>query len=90
MIQAAQLPVVMYASGWCPHCSRARKLLRAKNAEFTEIDVDMIDGARKEMRRRSGRTSVPQIFIGDTHVGGCDDLEALEASGALDPLLGRS
>ena len=79
--------VVMYATGWCPYCARARQLLKNKGVAFEEIDVDARPEARAEMTARSGRTSVPQIFIGTTHVGGCDDLHALEAGGRLDPLL---
>ena len=79
--------VVVYSTGWCPYCTRARQLLKNKGVEFEEIDVDARPEARTEMTARSGRTSVPQIFIGATHVGGCDDLHALEASGRLDTLL---
>jgi glutaredoxin 3 len=79
--------VLMYASSWCGYCSRARRLLTQKAVEFTEIDVDTKPGARAEMVKRSGRHTVPQIFIGDRHIGGCDDLYALDASGGLDPLL---
>jgi glutaredoxin 3 len=79
--------IVMYATGWCPYCSAARDLLRSKGAAFEEIDVDAHPGARAEMMKRSGRRTVPQIFIGETHVGGCDDLMELDASGGLDPLL---
>ncbi len=82
-------PVVMYSTQWCPYCARARKLLSAKGVAFTEIDIESANGLREEMRARSGRTSVPQIFVGETHVGGCDDLHALEASGGLDPLFFR-
>lgn len=85
----AQPRVVMYATDWCPYCRRARQLLDAKQVAYQEIDVEMSPEARAEMQRRSGRTSVPQIFVGDVHVGGCDDLHALEARGGLDPLLGR-
>jgi glutaredoxin 3 len=81
--------VVMYATGWCPYCQRARKLLGSKGVAFTEIDVESSPEKRAEMRSRSGRTSVPQIFIGDTHVGGSDDLHDLEARGKLDALLSR-
>jgi len=81
--------VVMYTTDWCGYCSRARALLERKNVSFEEIDVDEHPEAREEMMKRSGRTSVPQIFIGETHVGGCDDLHALEASGGLDPLLNQ-
>jgi len=87
---AAPAPqVVMYATGWCPYCHRARSLLERKGVAFEEIDLDAVPERRAEMRRRSGRSSVPQIFIGDAHVGGCDELHALEAAGRLDPLLGR-
>jgi glutaredoxin 3 len=79
--------VVVYSTGWCPYCTRARQLLVNKGVEFEEIDVDARPEARTEMTARSGRTSVPQIFVGATHVGGCDDLHALEASGRLDTLL---
>lgn len=79
--------VVMYATGWCPYCSQARDLLRSKGVAFEEIDVDAHPGARAEMMKRSGRRTVPQIFIGETHVGGCDDLMELDANGGLDPLL---
>jgi glutaredoxin 3 len=77
----------MYCTDWCPYCTRARQLLNKKGVDFKEIDVDARPNARTEMTARSGRTSVPQIFIGATHVGGCDDLHALEASGRLDTLL---
>lgn len=81
------LRIVMYAARWCGYCARARRLLAAKSADFVEINVDAAPDARAEMIRRSGRQTVPQIFIGDTHIGGCDDLYALDASGGLDPLL---
>lgn len=80
--------VVMYATGWCPYCARARRLLESKGVTFEEIDVEARPEARAEMVRRSGgQRTVPQIFVGDTHVGGSDDLHALEASGSLDGLL---
>ena len=79
--------VVMYCTGWCPYCSRARELLQSKGVDIEEIDVDARPEARAEMTARSGRRTVPQIFIGTTHVGGCDDLHELEASGRLDTLL---
>jgi len=81
--------VLMYTTDWCGYCARARALLERKNVPFEEIDVDAHPEAREEMMKRSGRTSVPQIFIGETHVGGSDDLHALEASGGLDPLLNQ-
>lgn len=79
--------IVMYATGWCGYCARARALLRSKRLAFEEIDVDADPRARVEMMNRSGRRTVPQIFIGETHIGGCDELMALEASGELDKLL---
>jgi glutaredoxin 3 len=79
--------VQFYATSWCPYCTRARQLLAAKGVEIEEIDVDARPGARAEMVARSGRSSVPQIFINQTHIGGCDDLVALEVAGGLDPLL---
>ena len=79
--------VVMYASSGCSYCSRARALLESKGVAFEEIDVDVVPGARDEMMARSGRTSVPQIFIGGRHIGGSDDLHELDAAGGLDPLL---
>jgi len=81
--------VVMYSTGWCPYCERARSLLERKQVQFEEIDLDKRPEARAEMVARSGRRTVPQIFIGETHVGGCDDLHALEAAGRLDPLLNQ-
>ena len=79
----------MYATGWCGFCERARALLKSKNVPFEEIDVDARTEARAEMMARSGRRTVPQIFIGETHVGGSDDLQDLEASGGLDSLLNQ-
>ena len=79
--------VEMYASDWCGYCRRARALLEEKGVAFTEIDVDMIPGARAEMVARGGGDTVPQIFIGGQAVGGSDELHALDAAGRLDPLL---
>jgi glutaredoxin 3 len=81
--------VTMYTTSWCPYCSRARALLARKNVAFEEIDVESAPEKRAEMQNRSGRSSVPQIYIGDRHVGGCDDLHALDEAGKLDALLGR-
>jgi glutaredoxin 3 len=81
--------VTMYATSWCPYCSRARSLLERKGVALQEIDIEAAPQKRAEMQSRSGRRTVPQIFIGDRHVGGCDDLHALEAAGKLDALLGR-
>jgi glutaredoxin 3 len=80
--------VEIYTTMWCPFCHRAKGLLTAKGAPFTEVDVDMTAGARDEMVARSGgRRTVPQIFIDGRHVGGSDDLAALERAGKLDALL---
>lgn len=79
--------VVMYTTLYCPYCVRAKALLNKKNIEFTEIRVDMHPELRQEMIAKSGRFTVPQIFINDQSVGGCDDLYALEAQGKLDQLL---
>jgi glutaredoxin 3 len=81
--------VVMYATSRCGYCARARQLLAAKGMAFTEIDVDQVPGSREEMRQRSGRNTVPQIFIGGQHVGGYDDARTLEQRGELDPLLAK-
>ncbi len=86
-MSASKPKVVMYSTGWCPYCTRARELLKNKGVDLEEIDVDARPEARTEMTARTGRRTVPQIFIGSTHVGGCDDLHALEASGRLDTLL---
>jgi glutaredoxin 3 len=81
-------PIVIYSKSSCPYCHAAKELLRRKGAAFTEIDIAGDASARAEMLARSGGAStVPQIFIGTTHVGGCDDLYALEENGQLDPLL---
>jgi glutaredoxin 3 len=77
----------MYATSWCGYCARARHLLATKGVAFTEIDVEQVPGSREEMQQRSGRSSVPQIFIGGQHVGGYDDMRALDQRGGLDPLL---
>lgn len=79
--------VTLYSTRWCPFCVRAKQLLEHKQAEVHEIDVDREPGARQEMMTRSGRRTVPQIWIGDRHVGGCDELFALERAGELDELL---
>lgn len=81
-------PIVVYSSDYCPYCSRAKYLLESKKVKFTEIKVDGKSDLRREMAAKAGRTSVPQIWIGDLHVGGCDDLFALERAGKLDALLG--
>jgi len=77
----------MYVTGWCPYCARARGLFESKGIAIEEIDVEAVPGARGEMMARSGCATVPQIFIGERHVGGSDELYALDAAGRLDPLL---
>jgi glutaredoxin 3 len=80
--------VVMYTTAVCPYCVRAEKLLLAKGvAEIEKVRVDLDPVRRQEMMDKTGRRTVPQIWIGDTHVGGCDELYALERAGRLDPLL---
>ena len=80
-------PITVYSASWCPYCQRAKALLREKGLSFTEFDVDEDPSWRAEMVARSGRRTVPQIFIGDRHVGGCDDLIASDRSGELDRLV---
>jgi glutaredoxin 3 len=81
--------IKIYTTPICPYCVRAKALLEKKGANFEEIDVLMDRGAREEMEQKSGRRTVPQIFIGEEHVGGSDDLHELDRDGALDPLLGK-
>ena len=81
-------PVTMYTTAVCPFCIRAKQILKAKGVEaINEIRVDTQPEERMKMMEITGRRTVPQIFIGDTHVGGCDDLMALDSDGGLDPLL---
>ncbi len=80
--------VEVYSGALCPYCSRAKALLRNKGADFTEIDVTFNRERKQAMiQRANGQRTVPQIFIDDRHIGGCDDLYALDAAGKLDPLL---
>lgn len=80
--------VLMYATGVCPYCVMAERLLRAKGvADIEKIRVDLDPARREEMMSRTGRRTVPQIYIGERHVGGFDDLSALDREGGLDPLL---
>ena len=80
--------VKMYTTAVCPYCVRAKQILKAKGvAEIEEIRIDQLPEAREHMMNITGRRTVPQIFIGDTYVGGCDDLMALDAKGGLLPLL---
>lgn len=79
--------VTIYTRPFCPYCSRAVALLNDKGADFTEIEAGMDPALRQEMMQRSGRNTFPQIFVGEQHIGGCDDMMALESEGKLDALL---
>jgi glutaredoxin 3 len=79
--------ITLYVTGWCPYCQRARGLLAGKDVAFDEINVEDDEKFRQEMIARSGRNTVPQIFIGDNPIGGCDELFALDHSGELDRLI---
>ena len=81
------MAVTVYSTPWCPFCVRAKALLKQKGVVIDDIDVSARPELRREMIERSGRHTVPQIWIGESHVGGCDDLMALERMGKLDPLL---
>jgi glutaredoxin 3 len=79
--------VTIYTKPYCPYCIRAVDLLEKKGVAFTEIEAAFDAEKRQEMMQRSGRATFPQIFVGDRHIGGCDDMMALERAGKLDPLL---
>jgi glutaredoxin 3 len=80
--------VMMYSTGVCPYCNMAEKLLRAKGvAEIEKVRVDLDPARHEEMMQKTGRRTVPQIYIGETHIGGFDDLSALEKAGGLDAML---
>jgi glutaredoxin 3 len=82
--------IEIYSKFLCPYCARAKRLLSDKGVQFEEYDITMGGEKRAEMlQRANGRTTVPQIFIDDRHIGGCDDLVALEHQGQLDPLLAQ-
>jgi glutaredoxin 3 len=84
------MPVLMYCTAACPFCRSAERLLLEKGAKIDKVRVDLEPARRAEMMQKSGRRTVPQIWIGSRHVGGCDDLYALDAEGKLDPLLEAS
>lgn len=84
---ADQKPIIMYSRAACPYCVAARKVFKARNVIWTEVSLDTEPDKRAEMISRTGQRTVPQIFIGDFHVGGFDDLAALEQSGDLDRIL---
>jgi len=79
--------VTIYTRPFCGYCARALALLDEKGADFTEVEAGMDPNLRQEMMQRSGRTTFPQIFVGEQHIGGCDDMMALEREGKLDALL---
>lgn len=80
--------ITIYTTMLCPYCHRAKQLLKKKGAAFEEIDLTFKAGKRDELRHKAGgRGTVPQIWIGDRHIGGCDELHALDRDGKLDPLL---
>ncbi|GAB3112696.1 glutaredoxin 3 [Aestuariicella hydrocarbonica] len=79
--------VTLYTTRYCPYCVRAKALLDFKSAAYTDISVDNNPALRQEMMAKSGRHTVPQIWVGDVHVGGCDELMALERAGELDAML---
>jgi len=81
------IPVIVYSTAVCPYCVRAERLLEAKGVTVQKIRVDLDPEERIKMMERTGRRTVPQIYVGDTHVGGFDDLYALDQAGKLDPLL---
>jgi len=81
------VPVIVYSTAVCPYCVRAERLLEAKGVSVQKIRVDLDPEERIKMMERTGRRTVPQIYVGDTHVGGFDDLYALDQAGKLDPLL---
>lgn len=86
--EPAMAKVEIYTTSWCPFCRRALALLDGKAVTYTNIDVEEGRGQKRAMGLRSGgRTTVPQVFINDQHIGGCDELQALENSGKLDTLL---
>ena len=89
--RASMAKITIYTTMFCPYCVRAKRLLDAKGASYEEIDVSFDPGKRAEMREKAGgRNSVPQIWIGEAHVGGSDDLYALESAGKLDGMLSAS
>jgi glutaredoxin 3 len=79
--------VLIYARQMCGYCTRARQLLSRKGIAYTEIDIETVAGARAQMQQRSGRNTVPQVFVGDRHLGGYDDISALDDAGELDLIL---
>jgi glutaredoxin 3 len=85
---SAQPEIVIYSTAFCGYCAAAKSLLQEKGVAWREVDVSGNQAGREEMTRRSGRRTVPQIFIGDQHIGGFEDLAALDQQGELDTILG--
>ncbi len=81
------MKALMYTTAVCPYCQMAERLLRSKGVDIEKVRVDLDPARRAEMMEKTGRRTVPQIYVGDTHVGGYDDLAALDRAGGLDPLL---
>ncbi len=84
---AGSADILVYTTGWCPFCMRAKALLDRKGYSYRELNVEDEPALREEMMKRSGRRTVPQIFVGETHVGGFDELSALDRAGRLEPLV---
>ena len=89
-IQSPDVPITMYTSAMCGYCVAAKNFLKSRGLQWNEIRIDLDPAERERMMARARRTSVPQIFIGDTHVGGADDMMALHRAGRLEPLLAGS
>jgi len=87
---AGPAQVKMYSTPWCPYCVRAKKLLKKKGIAFEDINVAFDQEMRSQLKTKTGSHTVPQIFINDVSVGGCDELHALEASGELDGMLNQA
>ena len=87
-VQSPDVPITMYTSAMCGYCVAAKNFLKSRGLQWNEIRIDLDPAEREKMVARTKRTSVPQIFIGDTHVGGYDDMMALHRAGGLEPLLG--
>ncbi|MBN6152479.1 glutaredoxin 3 [Xanthomonas sp. AmX2] len=85
--QAGGPPIILYSTAICPYCVAAKNFLKSKGRSWTEVRIDLDPAEREKMVARARRTSVPQIFVGDTHVGGYDDMMALHRAGKLEPLL---
>jgi len=86
-LNASTPPITLYTSAVCAYCMAAKQFLRSRNLEWTEIRIDQDPEARARMMETTGRSSVPQIFVGDTHVGGYDEMMALHRAGTFEPLL---